>query len=175
MTYKYYIFYLKSDRTIYGYTTSKQIRDFFVLTRDMTKFKLKHEKLTRDDVNHLTKNYKYNMIISYDFRMNTEGDIITFPITGMEQMSIEQKGYQIALIDIFTHVWIPRDIFNDDLQELLGSIFYAYCEFAIMSKRRHMNHSFEPNLLNIFIQEYLWSLDFSKIEKYKLIMKEADI
>lgn len=170
--YRYYIFYLKSDKSIYGYTTSKQIRDFFILTRDMSKFKLKTEKLTRNDVNYLTVHYKYGMIINYDFKINTEGDVMTLPITEMEQMNIEHKGYQTALVDIFTHVWIPSDIFDDEIQEFLNNIFYTYCEASMFSKRRTIAHSFEPNLLNIFIQDHLWSIDFSKLKNYR---KEVDV
>lgn len=165
-TYKYYVFYLKSDKSIYGYTTSEQIRDFFILTRDMSKFKLKTEKLTRDDVNYLTARHKYGMIIIYDFKINIEGDIISLPITEMERMNMEQKGYQTTLVDIFTHVWIPTDIFDEDIQELLNHVFYTYCEALMFSKRRTISHTFEPNLLNIFIQDHIWSIDFSKIKKY---------
>lgn len=172
-TYTYYIFYLKKDKSIYAYTTSKEDRDMFCLTRDMSKFKLRKEKLYRDDVAYLTEHHRHDIIINYKFKVYKDSDDITLPITEIERLNIEKRGYQIALIDIFAKVMnVPSEIFNDDVIESLNDIYYTYIEYMMDSKHRMHDSNFEPNLLNIFIQDHFWSLDFSNFNK--LYRKEID-
>ena len=177
MTYTYYIFYLKSDKSIYAYTTSKEDRDIFYLTRDMSKFKLRKEKLQKDDVSYLTKNHRHNIIMNYKFKIYKDGDDIILPITEMERMDIERKGYQITFVDIFAKVMnVPSEIFNDEVLEILNDIYYTYIEYIMDSNQRLQECIFEPNLFNIFIQDHFWSLDLSNLNelyKEKCLRKES--
>ena len=173
MTYRYYIFYLKSDKSIYAYTSSKEDRDLFELTRDMSKFKLKTENLEKEDVAYITEHFRHNIITKFHFKLNREGDDIVLPITELEKLNIEKKGYQLAYVDIFASAWIPCEIFVDDVQESLNDIYYTYCDYVMRTKSRRPNMGFEPDLLSIFIQDHLWSLDFSKLNN--LYRKELKI
>ena len=63
--YTYYIFYLKKDKSIYAYTTSKEDRDMFCLTREMSKFKLRKEKLlslVKENVTNRLRNSGVNAV-----------------------------------------------------------------------------------------------------------------
>ena len=129
-TYKYYLFYLNNDNSLYAYTDSKELAESFMSQRNHDKIHMKKMNITKDDVNYLAK-YEQNKILiekTYLAFIRDKNTKIYFKwIVTMSEDLMVNSLISRATINIYNNAWYPIEIFNKDVREALIHLGYDVC------------------------------------------------
>jgi len=128
--YKYQIFYLKKDGSLYAYTDSKKLAKSFMEQRNSNKFYTKKVILDKEGISYLAKEYQNQILMEkmYFAFIRDKRRRIRFPwvVTAAEDLMVNSYISQ-ATINIYNNAWYPINIFNDELQRALRELRYDRC------------------------------------------------
>ena len=177
LLYKYWFFYIKpdylhlvstesEDSLLYAYTDNKEYAESFKAQRDMNKFFMKKEKITKEEVNYLANNFMREYLIQKEVNTKLKSigsKIIKYNLilTKAEESCIQASVYKILMVDIYTCTWTNPYIFDIEYLSGLKNIGYVD-KFNMMSTWKIKNNknidkigeNIQPDLLSAFIREY---------------------
>lgn len=186
--YKYWFFYIKpeylhlvcteeSDSLLYAYTDNKEYAEIFKSQRDMNKFFIKKEKISKEEVNYLANNFMREYLIKKEINTKLKGigsKIIKYDLilTKAEESCIQASACKILMVDIYTRAWTNPYIFDNEYLSILENIGYVD-RFNMMSTWKFKNNkdinrigeNIQPDLLSTFIREYGFLLISPKGDK----------
>ena len=88
---KLYLFYLKKDKSLYAYTSSKAYRDEFLSQRNPNCFSLKEVKLKGEEGNIFVYTYKLKQLAYYPYQTGLgKDDYVSIMATTEEEIKIEK-------------------------------------------------------------------------------------
>lgn len=121
--YKYYLFYLKKDGSLYAYTDKKILAKAFKETRDMSIFLYTEEMLTSLDLRDIHEEAPDTLLEIYTFHIGkTE---LSLSITLREKLSIEHVVVQTLSTSIYCCASVTPEIFTDKIKKCLEEIKYV--------------------------------------------------
>lgn len=121
--YKYYLFYLKEDGSLYAYTNQKILAKTFHETREKSIFIYKEKMLTSSDLKDIYEETPDTLIEAYKFKLGkTE---ILMPITSREKLQLEHVVTQTLCTSIYCCATVPPEIFTKKIKESLDEIQYT--------------------------------------------------
>ena len=152
--YKYQIFYLKKDGSLYAYTDSKKLAKSFMEQRNLNKFYTKKVTLDKEGISYLAREYQNQILIEkmYFAFIRDKRRMIRFPwvVTAAEDLMVNSYISQ-ATINIYNSAWYPINIFNDELQRALRELRYDVCNNYIGAN--DWNKDYKNNDFVGFIEE----------------------
>jgi len=129
-TYKYYLFYLNKDNSLYAYTDSKELAESFMSQRNHDKIHMKKMNITKDDVNYLARHEQNKILIENTYlafiRNKNMKIYFKWTVTVSEDLMVNSLISQ-ATINIYNNAWYPIEIFNKDVREALIHLGYDVC------------------------------------------------
>ena len=121
--YKYYLFYLKEDGSLYAYTNQKILAKAFHETREKSIFIYREKMLTSSDLKEIYEETPDTLIEAYKFHFGkTE---IVMPITAREKLQLEHTVTQTLCTSIYCCASIPPDLFTKKTRESLDILQYS--------------------------------------------------
>lgn len=121
--YKYYLFYLKEDGSLYAYTNQKILAKAFLETREKSIFIYKEKMLSSSDLKEIYEETPDTLIETYKFKLGkTE---IFMPITSREKLQLEHVVTQVLCTSIYCCATIPPEIFTKKIKDRLDNIQYT--------------------------------------------------
>lgn len=174
-TYKYWIFHLDPKyrigsepgmSTMYAYTDSKELANMFREQRDMEKFIVKKEELSRDQVNTLATDFNSYILEKHDGLCKVAGsDVELMPyslaLTRLENMNIDMYINRMKLQNLQEHAWTNPFEYKDKYVDSLRSLAYVYY-YAIVCGRGIADGFDERFLIDKF-QVFCDMYDFTTI------------
>lgn len=89
---KIYLFYLKKDKSLYAYTSSKAYRDEFLSQRNPNCFTLKEVKLKGEEENIFVYTYKLKQLAYYPYQTGLgKDDYVSIMATAEEEVKIDSE------------------------------------------------------------------------------------
>lgn len=121
------LFYEIDSKELYAYTEDKGDSDLFIKYRNMDLFYEKIISITDNNREILEEIFdEKGMCLLVPYKFDTgDGNIITIPITKMEEVTIENIVNKYLCADIYCIASIPPEIFNDKYAKALETLVYA--------------------------------------------------
>ena len=155
-TYKYYIFYKRSDGDIYAYTDNKEYYKKFKEQRNMKNFIYKKKELTGEQVSELAREYNNGILENCSLKYSDNGKIshIKMIITKMEKFAIMNESSDLLACGIYQYAWIPPEIFNDEIIKSLKILNYTKCHNLLSKGNSFFEIFTEADELGIFLRQF---------------------
>lgn len=163
--YLYYMYYVLSNKALYGYAITKEDRDAFVSIRDMENFFYeKRVRLTKEEVHQLAEDHQTGRIQmrkleTYDPKSKS---IITVPIalTGSEFISIIGFAEKMLTTELFIDAWIPLDLMCKNIRKNLMFLGYDCFNSFITPKGKAtaLHSDVEVELKQKYVEKMIGSL-----------------
>ena len=150
MSYTYYFIYDKKRVELYAYTDDKRILKDFIENRNMNLFYVKTCEMEKNDIQLLFKDdHNWCLLINYKFTYKNHE--FYMPITTMERQTIENRGSQYALIDVYLAAsTVPPKIFQKEIKEKLNIIGYIPASLYFDNEDNGAN--FSPDYFSCFLE-----------------------
>lgn len=164
---KYWLFYLKREyqddypmsSDLYAYTDSKNLAKLFMETRDMSKFIIKKEEMSTNEIHNLAEFENFGVLELHEYKTkeyghgsNTmNGSIV---ITRGEKTFSINHGYSLQYDELLKYAWINPFIFKDEYVDALHTISFTDAYNLITSGKDDMHEKVTFDFLNMFIDLY---------------------
>ena len=155
-TYKYYIFYKRSDGDIYAYTDNKEYYKKFKEQRNMKNFIYKKKELTGEQVSELAREYNNGILENCSLKYSDNGKIshIKMIITKMEKFAVMNESSDLLSCEIYQYTWISPEIFNDEIIKSLEVLNYTKCHNLLSKGNFYFEVFTEADELGIFLRQF---------------------
>lgn len=155
-TYRYFIFYKKSDGGIYAYTDTKEYYKKFKEQRNMKYFLYEKKDLTKEQVSELAREYNDRIMEPCSLKYYDDGKIYSMKmiLTKMEKITIMNESSDLLACGIYQYAWIPPEIFNDEIIESLEVLNYTKCHKLIKHGNNFFDIFTEVDELGIFLRQF---------------------
>lgn len=141
----YWLFYLKPEKLreefkyymtgkLYAYTDSKELRDIFLLQRNMKHFDMQKQKFSKKEIHAITEEFQSGYLVQKELVTHTEDNIIhkvSMVLTQKEYSVVMNMGisymyssHKLLQIDINTRIfaWKYREALDDLLVSYINMI-----------------------------------------------------
>ena len=135
MEYNVWIIYIKTDDVsdcdkfdIYAYTSSKKMFLLFKNSRNMDKFYVKKEKLTKQELNDLYYNHMNSQLVMFNVFFKDDNyhiHNVDMVVTQKEKQDALGRISTIIHSEIFKYVWINDYPFKEKYQKALRTLLYT--------------------------------------------------
>lgn len=125
---KMWIFYLIHNEDIYAYTDDISYAEEFIKTRNMNKFHMEKNKLSREEYNDLYENYMNNQLVMFEgttkLKKSYKKCEFSIPLTRKEQIECRRRSSVYIHECLLKNVWTDYKLFKDKYKSALNSLFY---------------------------------------------------
>lgn len=169
-TYKYYLYYVKKDNSLYAYTDNKEYRKRFKKFRNPEYFYEKKKTMTKQDINRLAYLNQGDILEKYFLETYDleNHQIIELPVimTKNEYQSMANFTTQFFESDLFKLCWFDIDLFEESFAKDLKRLNYHLYSEIISSKKtgtetdayKKLRKIVKPDYFRIFCKLYDYTL-----------------